>query len=232
MAAPTFHLAIETSSRRGSITLGTDAAALDTLELDQPRRHNVELAAGIDRLFRKRNAGPDRLGEIYLSIGPGSFTGLRIAVATAKMLAFTLKTPVVAVPTLDVVVQNAPPEHEYVAVCLDVKPDSMYTGIYRRADDGWQQTGEPDHLTADQLLQTAPRPLALLGNRLPDHPWPGDVQPLDAQLAVPRSEQVWRLGSALARQNNFADPMTLTPLYARPPEAEQLWQKRQLQQKK
>ena len=231
MAAPMFNLAIETSSRRGSITLGADAATLDTLELDQPRRHNVELTAGIDQLFRKLAAEPDQLSEIYLSIGPGSFTGLRIAVATAKMLAFTLKTPIVAVPTLDVVVQNAPAEYEHVAVCLDVKPDSMYTGIYRRTDNGWQPTSEPDHLTADQLLETAPRPLALLGSRLPKHPWPGDVQPLDPQLAVPRSDQVWRLGRALAQQNRYADPMTLTPLYARIPEAEQLWQKRQLQQK-
>lgn len=231
MSTPTFNLAIETSSRHGSITLGADAATLDTLELDQPHRHNVELTAGIDRLFCKHAAKPEQLTQIYLSIGPGSFTGLRIAVATAKMLAFTLKTPIVAVPTLDVIVQNAPAEHEHVAVCLDIKPDTMYTGIYSRTGKGWQSTTSPDHLTPHQLLKTAPRPLALMGSCLPEYPWPENVQPLDPQLAMPRSEQVWRLGHALAQQNRFSEAMGLIPLYARRPEAEQLWQKRQRQQK-
>lgn len=109
MKADRFNLAIETSSRQGSIALGRGDQLLASLNLTQHQRHNVELMPAIEQLCQQHHCEPSNLAEIYVSTGPGSFTGLRIAVATAKALAMALDVKLVAVPTLDVLARQAPP---------------------------------------------------------------------------------------------------------------------------
>ena len=225
MASRPYNLAIETSARRGSISLGHDDRLIDQVELVQPHRHNIELTPAIDELLRRYHVPPAELGEVYLSIGPGSFTGLRIAVATAKMLALVLDVRIVAVPTLQVVVANAPVQYPHVAVGLNTKRNHMYTGIFSHLDGRWQLTRGPDLLTAEQVCNDTVRPLAVLGDHLPDYAWPDYVTVLDSRLALPCSNVVWRLARAGGR--SFVDPLSLIPLYAREPEAAVLWRKRQ-----
>ena len=225
MTARPFNLAIETTSRQGSITLGRDDEMLQTCQLAQRRRHNVELVPTLDRLFRAHHAKPNMLGQLYVSIGPGSFTGLRIAVSTAKMFGLTLNVPIVAVPTIEVVLANTP-TRPHVAVCLSTKREQMYCGVYRRVNETWQTIRVPELLTPEKLCELAPRPLAVLGDKLPPHSWPEEFDLLDTVLAVPSSESVWRLGRDATKQNRFTDPLKLQPLYARRPEAEELWQRK------
>ena len=226
-----YNLAIETSSRDASIAVGRDDQLLEHMALPQRHRHNVELMPAIDSLFRRHGGTPSELGALYLSIGPGSFTGLRIAVATAKALAYALAVQVVAVPTLEVVAANAP-QRPHLAVCLSAKRQHqrMYTGIYHQMHDGrWRLGSDPELLTPHQLCDRAPRPLAVLGAHLPDFEWPDEIEPLDPSLAAPRSEVVWRLGRERAAHDDYADPWTLVPLYARRPEAEEVWERRRKQ---
>ncbi|HEX7009335.1 MAG TPA: tRNA (adenosine(37)-N6)-threonylcarbamoyltransferase complex dimerization subunit type 1 TsaB [Phycisphaeraceae bacterium] len=225
-----YNLAIETSSRHGSITLGRCDELLATADLMQARRHNVPLVPAIDRLCRQHGIGPADLGQVYVSIGPGSFTGLRVAVAAVKMLAMAQGVRVAAVPTLDVLAQNAPPEAGHVAVCLNMKGQTCYSGVYRWAGGLWKLVSSPLLRTMEELLREAPRPVAVLGDPLPALPaelaQDEGVTILPATLAQPRSEAVWRLGRAMAQQGAWADAMRLTPLYAREPEAVTLWEKR------
>ena len=228
-----YSLAIETSAPQGSITLGRDTCLLTTANLTQPRRHNVELAPAIDEIFKRNGATAQDVGEVYVSIGPGSFTGLRIAVATAKMLGYALGAQLVAVPTLRVVVENAPtdlPPKSYVGVFLNTKRlDNHITGyasVYHRCDNGWRSDLGPALMSPTELCNHAPRPLAILAD-LPASEWPADIDALDTNLARPQSEAVWRVGHAMARQGLFTDPFKLTPLYARRPAAEELWEQKE-----
>jgi tRNA threonylcarbamoyladenosine biosynthesis protein TsaB len=230
-----YNLAIETSSRTGSVTLGCADEALATTTLPPQVRHRVDLMPAIDALCGEHGATAPQLAEVYVSIGPGSFTGLRIAVAAAKSLALALQVKLVAVPTLDVLAGGAPADdcpEAALAVGLNLKRQSMWTRLYRWSDQQWQATGEAALRSLAQLLADAPRPLAILADPLPpDHASllesEGDVRLLDASHAVPRSETVWQLGRALARQQQFTDPLELQPLYVRPPEAVELWNQRQ-----
>ncbi len=222
-------LAIETSAPPGSLSLGLGDDLLATIPLWQPRRHNVELAAAIGQLCKDHGASRQAIGQVYLSIGPGSFTGLRIGIATVKMLAMALDIKVVAVPTIDVVAHNAPADRPHIAVCLNTKRDQAYTGFYERRGDRLAAAAAPQLMTAPQVCEKSPRPLAVIAAKPLDHPWPGDIEILEPHYAQPDSRIVWQLGRAAAAQGSFADPMTLTPLYARAPEAETLWQKRQEQ---
>lgn len=216
-----FSLALETSSSVGSIALGREDELVATAQVPQHRRHNLELMPAIARLCDEHGVKPADLTEAYVSIGPGSFTGLRIGIATAKMLAMTVGVKLVAVPTLDVLVRQAPRDASPVAAALNLKRDTMWSAVYAWRDERWSRVVEPALRTIGQILETTPA--AILGDPLP--PLPG-VKVLPPGLAVPRSEDLWRLGRDAARRGEFTEAMALSPLYAREPEAVALWENR------
>lgn len=218
-----FNLAIETSGRAGSVTLGRAGRPLASADLPAQRRHVIGLMPTIDQLCRDHGAGPGDLQTLYVSVGPGSFTGLRVGVTVAKILARAKGCRVVAVPTLDAVVENAPTDRPHVAVMLTAKGGRCFTAVFARTDRQWKRDGEATLMTPAELCERAPRPLAVIGDKLPEHDWPGGVERLDAELAQPHSDVIWRLGQTLADADAFADPYALTPLYIRLPDAEEKW---------
>lgn len=201
------NLAIETSSRRGRLALGRGDDLVATADLPDKRRHNLDLVPTIDTLLRDRGLKPADLAELYVSLGPGSFTGLRIALATAKMLALTLDVKLVGVPTLDVLCA----QHPDSMVCLNVKRDTAWSA---------PGTGVP----ASQVDPTAAlRPLDEI--RATGLPLVADTLD-DATPAQPDVEVLWKLGRAAAAANRYDDPLALAPLYIREPEAVTLWDQR------
>lgn len=221
MNKPRYNLAIETSSRHGSIALGCADDLLEMVDLPEQRRHAIELLPRIDQLCQSHGVRATDLGEIYVSVGPGSFTGLRIGITTAKTLGQVIGCDLFAVPTLDVVVENAPEEHPHVAVMLNAKRGQCFTGLYRRAEYQWRRMFEPTLMTPAQLCGQAPSRLAIVGDHLPEFDWPSDVAVLSPRFAVPRSQVVWRLGRAMAQGRRSVPPAELVPLYVRLPEAEE-----------
>ena len=224
-----YNLAIETASREGSLALGRGDEMLEQVVLPAPQRHRVDLMPAIDELCRRHTIAAGDLGQLYVSIGPGSFTGLRIACATAQTLAHVLQLDLVAVPTLDVVAQNAPADvAPHLAVCLNSKGDTVYCGVYRHEAQRRILQGEPGLSTVRHLLDAAPRPLALLGDPLGDlpNPLPDQVTVLPAEMARPQARHVWQLGRDKAQRRELTDPAQLVPLYARASDAEQQWARR------
>lgn len=219
-------LAIETSSRRGSVAVGRGDNMLQSVDLEQ-QRHAVHLLPAVDALAERHRFKPSDIAVIHVSVGPGSFTGLRVALTAAKVLARTTSAKLTAVPTLDVIVRNVPTDHEQVAVCLNAKKGNCYTGLFRRAQNDWQPISEPMLCTPADLLEHVDGPLAVVGDKLPEHDWPDRVTLLPAEYAVPRASVVLALGAAMAKAGRFVDPYALVPLYVRPPEAEEVWQARQ-----
>ena len=112
-----FNLAIETSDRQGWITLGRGHELLESMMIHSaatpsasglsPRRGD-DLMPAIELLCQRHDVQPRDIGELYVSLGPGSFTGLRVAIATAKMLARFLETRVIGVPTIEVIAHQVP----------------------------------------------------------------------------------------------------------------------------
>ena len=222
MNGSAYSLAIETSSRRGAVALGVGDSLLETLDLGEQRRHAVALMPGIDRLCRQHGVAPGNIAEIYVSVGPGSFTGLRVGVTTAKVLSRVTGAKLVAVPTLQVVAHNVLPDRATVAVMLNAKGGRCFTAVYKpdRAVLG------PCLMTPAELCDVYRGPV--LGDQLPPHDWPADIELLDPALATPRGEAVWEIGRRMAQQGRFTPKLELTPLYVRLPEAEELWQARNL----
>lgn len=222
-----FNLAIETSTRAASLCLGRGDEIIAAVDLPPQRRHRVGLLPGLAALCREHDVTPDQLGELYVSLGPGSFTGLRVAMASVKMLALAHPLKLVGVPTLNALAQRAPADARHVAVCLNLKRETMWCGLFERRGGSLSAASEPALRTMDELLAAAPRPVAVLGDPLPARStWPEDVRVLPAELARPEASAVWRVGRAMAARGAFVEPAQLAPIYARPPEAVQLWNER------
>lgn len=216
----TFNLAIETSSRYGSIVIGSDQRLIEAVDLGTERRHVVQMLQQLDDLCQHYGFQPRQLKEVYLSIGPGSFTGLRVAVMAAKMLGTVVGAKLVPVPTLDVVVENVH-HRDHVAVCLDARRGSMFTAVYRRHEHTWQSVSAPALWTPQQLVDHTEGPMAIVADHLPEFDWPRRFERLHPQFAVPLAVTVWRLGRERADAGGYVSPAQLQPHYIRLPEAEE-----------
>jgi tRNA threonylcarbamoyladenosine biosynthesis protein TsaB len=226
-------LAIETSSRIGAVALVEDGRVVAQDEFPHGLQHAAQLVVRLDQLCRTRAWTPSDPGRLYVSIGPGSFTGLRIGVTLAKTLAFATGAKIVAVPTVEVLARNAPPETTELLIVLDARRGQIFTARFARESDRWVQR-EPAHLDdLPSMLARAARPVWLLGEGIPYH---RQLIPIDdpsifvtrSHLWQPRVSAVGEIGQELAAHGLFVDPDHLTPLYLRKPEAQEIWEKKQV----
>jgi len=100
-------LAVETSGREGSAAVGRGDAVLAEGTLSGRLRHGSELLGCCRRLLESVGARASDIGHIYISAGPGSFTGIRIAVTVAKTMNFACGAKIFPVSTMDVLAENA-----------------------------------------------------------------------------------------------------------------------------
>jgi tRNA threonylcarbamoyladenosine biosynthesis protein TsaB len=221
-------LAIETSGRIGSVALTIDGVLVAEDQFQHGLQHAAQMVPMIDRLCGAHGVQPADLQSLFVSVGPGSFTGLRIGVTLAKALWLARGVKVVAVPTVRVLAENAPPEAQHVIVVLDAKRDQIFTAGFDRAADGsWKEVSPAALSNVPAMLAAAARPVHLLGEGIAYH---RRFIPDDPSVIV-TPEETWRaraavvaaLGRELSEAGVFADPMTLTPLYIRRPEAEEKW---------
>jgi tRNA threonylcarbamoyladenosine biosynthesis protein TsaB len=190
-----------------------------------PRQQIIPI---IDRLCRSCGLSAKDIDHLYVSAGPGSFTGLRIGITLAKTMALATGVRLVAVPTVRVLAENAPADARHVVIVLDAKRDQIFTARFEHAGDRWLER-EPAHLDRlDAVIARAPRPLVLDGEGLPQH---RQFIPADSQIRL-APEELWRarassvvkIGAAMAAAGQFADPFKLAPIYIRPPEAEEKYE--------
>jgi tRNA threonylcarbamoyladenosine biosynthesis protein TsaB len=228
-------IAIETSSRIGSVALGRKGNLVAEITFSRPLRHSSELLPSIRALLDQHGLESRQIGQVFISIGPGSFTGLRIAVATAKAMALANHTRIVPVSTLDIMAANATAatagQFSSIATIVDAKRNKFFVAGYKAptSDAPWTQV--PEKILDDCLMTpqefsdafvTTHGPVAILGDGLvyyADRFASDQVTVLDESLWSPRALAVLNLGQEKAEQGLFADALTLTPHYLRSPQA-------------
>jgi tRNA threonylcarbamoyladenosine biosynthesis protein TsaB len=219
-------LAIETSSRIGSIAAVEAGRVLSEEQFEHGLQHAAQIVPIIDRLCRAQGWSPRDPEELYVSAGPGSFTGLRIGITLAKTLALASGVKLVAVPSVRVLVENAPADARHVIIVLDAKREQIFTARFERAGEDWIER-EPAQLSSlTEMLRRSPRPVHLLGEGMPYHAKfiensASDVIVTPMELWRPRAGVVAKVGEAMARRGEFTDPDRFTPIYIRKPEAEE-----------
>ncbi len=223
-----YNLAIETSSRCGSVSIGFGGELLASGPILEPGRHSLELMPTIDGLCQRFGVAPSDLCQIYVDIGPGSFTGLRIGLATAKMLNHTLGVDLVGVGGLEVLAWNVAVSEKTLVVSVNSKKQAAYMASFVAKEGRWVYDGEGRLQKLEDILSGIDGEVELLGDHLPDLPgeFVDRVRVLDEGLAVPRSEGLWFAGRGYAERGEFLESDQLLPIYARVPEAVELWNKR------
>ncbi len=225
---PGWVLGIETSHAPGSVALGRGREL--RAELFPPGLvHARELFPAIDRLFVAERLEREALSLVAVSIGPGSYTGIRIGAAAAKGIAWALSIPVLGVSTLEVIASNVTVDGEF-AVVLDARRGACYGARFARKGESMVRL-EVDRLV-DPLafIRSLPAGTALVGSGAGVLPGTAALPRLDAALDLPRAVGV--VGIARARAARIArgeepapecyrDPHRLLPVYLRASEAEE-----------
>lgn len=143
-------LALDTSTEYCSAALWVDGEELQCLE-HAGQRHSQLLLPMVDRLFGESGLTVRRLDGIAAAVGPGSFTGLRIATAVGQGLAFGANLPVVPVGTLTALAEGC--DAAQAAVALDARMGEVYFGAFRRGAPGMEPVIEPTLARPDAVPQ-------------------------------------------------------------------------------
>ena len=215
-------LAIETSSRQLGVAVVDGNQLVSSYELLAEYPHAVELPDAVARVLRAAHTSLDRLDAIAVDIGPGSFTGLRIGLAFTKALAFARKTPVIGVPSLDVLAANLPFTAQLVCPVVDAKQKNVYAALYRFEADGPKRQTDYLRGPVDDVLALIKEPVILLGDgaalyrdRVVEHLGTRAAF-ASSEYGLPRAAIVARLGQARLAQGQRDDPSTLVPMYLYP----------------
>jgi tRNA threonylcarbamoyladenosine biosynthesis protein TsaB len=181
----------------------------------------------VDAVLRSAGVALQEIAAFAVSIGPGSFTGLRVGVASAKGLAFGTPRLVAPVPTLAALARGAPSGDEPVVALLDAQRGEVYAALFQRAGRAGELIpGEPSEgvYTPEELAARLPRRcllvgegVALCGERLVAQRGPG--LRLGPAL-VPRAADVGALGQELLARGAGVAAAALVPRYLRRAEAE------------
>src|SRR5262245_30256569 len=218
-------LALETSTLAGSVALLDDDRVVGETMLNISLTHSERLMAMVDRLLQDSGVRLDHLGGLAVSVGPGSFTGLRVGIATAKGLALALHLPVVPVPTLDALAARLPFAAAPVCSVLDARKGEVYLSRYEWRHEGMARLWDYLALSPEEAAERLQPPVILLGDGVPACLPFLERLGKDATLAppaqsIPSAALVGQLGRMLLETGRAVSADALVPLYLRPSEAE------------
>ncbi len=222
-------LGVETSGLEGLIALRRNGNLLAEVALDRTRsRHAQTLVSEVQSLLQRFEIKPQQVDLVATSIGPGSFTGLRVGVVFAKTFCLASDARLVAVDTLLAAATAAPADVSEVSAVADAMREEVFVGRYRRsAESEWQRVGEITVQANDDWLESVTRDaaphfavtgsgLVKLCDRLPTN-----LRRLDRTEWTPRAANICAIAEQLAARNEFADPFALEPFYLRKSAAEE-----------
>ncbi len=212
--------------------MGTGQAMVAEVTFDAASRHTAQLVCQLDEMLAQRQLRPADIDEVYVSVGPGSFTGTRVAITVARMLAQTVPgLSVVAVPTTHALAEGAREfDWQKLGVILDAREGLIYATTFVRRGKQIVPEGPAGVMTPDEYLAAAGKPLALIGEGLAYHSMAEELV-LDppsraAPPHLPSAGGVWRVGRQMAAEGLFTEYHQLEPIYCRKPAAVRVWEKK------
>lgn len=223
-------LAIETSGRPGSVAvLSTGSPPIERPLPGAGRGHARFLVPEINALLSEAGLRMADVDAVAVSVGPGSFTGLRIGVVAAKTIAWSLRCPAVPVDTFDAIADRVPTEHSRFLVLDDAQRGDVFVRPYSRDDAGIP--------VAEALIEILPRDewfARVTPNDVVTGPGAtrfeetlaGRCRLIEESLRGATAGSVARLAAANLERGETVDPFELVPQYHRRSSAEVQWDRR------
>ena len=219
-------LGIETSTTQGGVAIVGEDRVLYEAVLNVEVTHSERLLPAVDRALAEARISLEALGGIAVSIGPGSFTGLRIGLSTAKGLVYATGLPLAGVPTLEAMAWALPAARWEVCPVLDARKQEVYAALFRHETDGLRRITDDAALAPDDLCRLIRNPTLFLGDGLATYgallrERLGDKMLLPPLASRgPRPACVAELGRQRLLRGERDVAESLVPRYLRPPEAE------------
>lgn len=219
-------LALDTATDLASIALYDGWRVVAEHSWHSARRHTVELAPHVSALLAQAGVYPSQLLAVAVSLGPGSFTGLRVALSLAKGLTLATGAALIGVPTLDVVAYPHQWQPRPVCAVVQAGRGRLCWALYRHTANGWETvTGyrlspvdavaaaadEPTLFSGELLAQNADRLSHLLGERFLLAP---------PAMRLRRAGMLAEIAWARWQAGKIDDPATLSPIYLHEPSGE------------
>lgn len=145
-------LAIDTSNQTLAIAVCKDKQILGQYTVAVKKNHSLTLMPAVTELVKNVGITPNELDRIVVAQGPGSYTGLRIGVTTAKTLAYTLKKELVGISSLKALAANCVGRNGLIVPLFDARRNNVYTGAYEFVDGELQSVLPDRHIGLDAWL--------------------------------------------------------------------------------
>jgi len=157
-------LAIDTASRSCGVAVVNDGAVLAEINDVSGQTHSRHLMGMVDRALAMSVGHPDRIDAYAVTRGPGSFTGLRIGISTAKGLAEAAGKPLVGVSSLEALAWQVFPVDCLIVPMLDARRKEVYGARFRRKGNGLAPIGREAALSPEAAVEGIAEPCLLVGD--------------------------------------------------------------------
>ncbi len=227
-------LAIDSATPVAGLALIKDNTLIREEFINFKKTHSETLMPMVDQILRDCEIGVPDLNAIAVTIGPGSFTGLRIGLAAAKGLSLASSKPLVGISTLDVLAHNFAYSESLICPVLNARKQEVYTAFYDCTDIYPRRLCEDTACSPQELVsrvrtkaeETGKKHITLVGDGF--NPYADYFQDnLQESLLVPpphlnlpRAAALGSLAWLRAEQGDFDDAFSLRPVYVRLSEAE------------
>ncbi len=145
-------LAIDTSNQTLAVAVVDGQEVLGQSQTMAIKNHSTALMPAIDGLMQAVGMAPKELEQIVVAKGPGSYTGLRIGVTTAKTLAQTLNIPLIGVSSLKTVAANCVGVSQVIVPLFDARRQNVYAGAYQWHNGTLETRIKDQHISLSELL--------------------------------------------------------------------------------
>jgi tRNA threonylcarbamoyladenosine biosynthesis protein TsaB len=220
-------LAIENTGMCGSVALVCPSHCIGEHSLQTTLTHSKRLLSTVSQLMEEAQLDWEDIDAIAISLGPGSFTGLRIGLSTAKGLAFAGSIPLIGISSLEAMACQFSYVSCQVCPVIDARKKEVYAALFKPKSNGTLHRLSEDMVVApDKLASQISEPTlligdgaALYGDLFLEHLGSKAIIP-PPHLSFPHAANVGYLALPLWEQKQFLDPASAVPIYIRPSDAE------------
>lgn len=224
-------LGIEAATPVAAAAVVAEDRVLAERMINNRKTHSVNLLPMIKAVLEDARVKLSELGGIAVSSGPGSFTGLRIGMSTAKTLAQVLDIPIAGVSTLDALAFRFSAANVLVCPILNARKNEVYAGIYR-GGNCLQGPAALDIKKLSQMLNDYGEDIIMLGDGVPVYreqlleSLGAGVRFAPLSSLLPGGSEIACLGLMRIKAGEYSTPFELLPRYVRLSEAEINWMKK------
>lgn len=215
-------LAIESSATASSVAVSVDGVLKAEEFAQNGLTHSETLLPSVSHVLKRAGIDIEDIDLFSVTCGPGSFSGLRIGVATTKGLAYASGKKAVGVSTLEAIAYNLPYSKYLVCPIMDARRDQLYTALYKWSGEGFDEIVPPSALSAAELVSKINDDVIFIGDGVTrfrsffEEELKERAHFAPYNLCAAKAQVV----ALLAEKKEGVDPSELNPIYLRLSQAE------------